>query len=91
MTYQNLMQEEIKRRLNAEPFSSSLVSEKLQIRILRIIILPVVLYGCATWSLTLREEPSLRVFDTNVLRRIFGLRRDDVTGGCRKLHSEETP
>jgi hypothetical protein len=53
------------------------------------IILPVVLYGCETWSLTLREEYRLRVFDNRVLRRIFGPKRDEVTGGWRKLHNEE--
>jgi hypothetical protein len=49
----------------------------------------VVLYGCETWSLTLREEHTLRVFENRVLRRIFGLKRDEVTGGWRKLHNEE--
>jgi hypothetical protein len=49
----------------------------------------VVLYGCETWSLTLREEHRLRVFENRVLRRIFGLKRDEVTGGWRKLHNEE--
>jgi hypothetical protein len=53
------------------------------------IILPVVLYGCETWSLTLKEEHRLRVFDYRVLRRIFGPKRDEVTGEWRKLHSEE--
>jgi hypothetical protein len=53
------------------------------------IILPVVLYGCETWSLTLREKPRLRVFDNRVLRRIFGPKRDEVTGEWRKLHNEE--
>ena len=52
-------------------------------------ILPVVLYGCETWSLTLREERKLRVFENMVLRRIFGPRRDEVTGECRRLHNEE--
>jgi hypothetical protein len=49
----------------------------------------VVLYGCETWSLTLREEHRLRVFEDRVLRRIFGSKRDGVTGGWRKLHNEE--
>jgi hypothetical protein len=49
----------------------------------------VVLYGCETWSLTLREEHRLRVFENRVLRRIFGLKRDEVTGKWRKLHNEE--
>ena len=53
------------------------------------IILPVVLYGCETWSLTLREEKKLRVFENMVLRRIFGPRRDEVTGEWRRLHNEE--
>ena len=53
------------------------------------IILPVVLYGCETWSLTLREERKLRVFGNMVLRRIFGPRRDEVTGEWRRLHNEE--
>jgi hypothetical protein len=52
-------------------------------------ILPVVLYGCETWSLTLREQHGLRVFENRVLRRIFGPKMDEVTGEWRKLHSEE--
>jgi hypothetical protein len=48
-----------------------------------------VLYGCETWSLTLREERRLRVFENRVLRQVFGLKRDEVTGEWRKLHSEE--
>jgi hypothetical protein len=53
------------------------------------IILPVVLYGCETWSLTLREEHRLRVFENKVMRRIFGLKRDEVTRRWRELHNEE--
>jgi hypothetical protein len=53
------------------------------------IIFPVILYGCETWSLTLREEQRLRVFENKVLRRIFGPKRDKVTGEWRKLHNEE--
>ena len=53
------------------------------------LILPVVLYGCETWSLTLREEHRLRVFESRVLRRIFGPKRDEVTGEWRKLHNCE--
>jgi hypothetical protein len=53
------------------------------------IILPVVLYGCETWSLTLKEEHRLRVFENRVLRRIFGSKRNEVTGEWRKLHNEE--
>ena len=55
----------------------------------RTIIWPVVLYGCETWSLTLREESRLRVFENRVLRRIFGPKRDEVTGEWRKLHNQE--
>jgi hypothetical protein len=54
-----------------------------------ILILPVVLYGCETWSLTLREEQRLRVFENRVLRRIFGPKRDKATGEWRRLHTEE--
>ena len=53
------------------------------------LILPVVLYGCETWSLTLREERRLRVFENRALRRVFGSKRDEVTGEWRKLHNEE--
>ena len=53
------------------------------------IILPVVLYGCETWSLTLREEMKLRVFENMLLRRISGPRRDEITGEWRRLHNEE--
>ena len=68
--------------------SSGLLSKNLKIRIYRTIILPVVLYGCETWLLTLREERRLRVFEIKVLRRIFGP-RDEVTGDWRRLHNEE--
>ena len=61
--------------------SSSLLSRNLKIKIYRTIILPVVLYGCETWSLTMREKRRLRVFENRVLRRVFGPKRDDVTGG----------
>jgi len=60
--------------------SSSLLSKKLKIKIYRTIILPVVLYGCETSSLTLREERRLRVFENRVLRRVFGPKRGEVTG-----------
>jgi len=69
--------------------SSSLLSKNLKIQIHVTIILPVVLYGCETWSLILREERRLRVFENRVLRRIFGPRRDEVTGEWRKLYNEE--
>jgi hypothetical protein len=64
-------------------------SKNIKIRIYRTIILPVVLYGWETWCLTLREEHRLRVFKNRVLRGIFGPKRDEVIGGCRKLHNEE--
>jgi len=51
--------------------------------------LPVVLYGCETWSLTFRDKRRLRVFENRVLRRIFGAKRDEVTSEWRKLHKEE--
>ena len=79
----------IRSRLNSENpcyhsgqnlFSSSLMSRNLRIKIYRSIILPVVLYGCETWSLTLREERRLREFENRVLRREFGPKRDEVTG-----------
>jgi hypothetical protein len=54
------------------------------------IIVPLALYGCSTWSLTLREELRLRVFENRVLRRIFGPKREEVAGGWRRLHNEET-
>ena len=69
--------------------SSRLLFINIKIQIYRIIILPVVLYGCETWSLTLREERKLRVFQNMALRRIFGPRRDEVTGEWRRLHNEE--
>ena len=67
--------------------SSSLLSKNLKIKIHRTIILPVVLYGCETWSLILRVERRLRVFENRVLRRTFGPKRDEVTGEWRKLHN----
>jgi hypothetical protein len=60
----------------------------LKIKIYRIIILPVVLYGCETWSLTLREERRLRLLENRVVRRIFGPKRLMVSGERRKLHNE---
>jgi hypothetical protein len=67
--------------------SSSLLSKNLKIKIYRNAILPVVLYGCETWSLTLREERRLKVFENRVLR-IFSHKGDEVTGEYRKLHNE---
>jgi hypothetical protein len=68
--------------------SSSLLSKNTKIKIYRTIILPVVLYGCETWPLTLRVEHRLRMFENRVLRGIFGP-KDEVTGEWRRLHNEE--
>jgi len=98
LTNQNSIQEEIKSRLKSgnacyysvqNLLSSRLLSKNLKIKIYRNIILPVVLYGCETWSLTLKEERRLRVFENRVLRRVFGSKRDEVSGEWRKLHNEE--
>jgi hypothetical protein len=98
VTNQNLIQEEIKRRLNYGNacyhsvqviLSSRVLSKYLKMRICKTVILPVVLYGYETWFLTLREEHGLRVFENRVLRRIFGPKKDEVTGECRKLHNEK--
>ena len=69
--------------------SCSLLCEYIKIKVDRTIILPVVLYGCESWALTLREKGWLRVFGTRELRRIFGPERDEVTRELRKLHKEE--
>jgi hypothetical protein len=66
-----------------------LLSKNTEIRVYRTIILPVVLYGCETWSLTLTQEQRLRVFENRVLRRIFGPKRDEATGEWGRLHNEE--
>jgi hypothetical protein len=93
-----LIQEEIKRRLNSgnacyhsvqNLLSSRLLLKNVKVRIYKTLILPVVLYGCETWFLTVSEEHKLRVFENRLLRRIFGSKRDGVTGGWRKLHNEE--
>jgi flagellar motor switch protein FliM len=65
------------------------LSRGLKIKIYRTIILPVVLYGCENWSLTLREERRLSVFENRVLRRVFGHKRGEVKREWRKLHNEE--
>jgi hypothetical protein len=92
-----LIQEEIKRRLNSgnacyhlvqNLLSSHLLSKNVKVRIYKTIILPVVLHGCETWSLTVREEHKLKVFENSVLRRIFEPKRDGVTGGWRKVYNE---
>jgi hypothetical protein len=92
------MYKENKRRLNSgsgyyhliqSVLSSCLLSVNVMVKIYKTMILPVVLYGCETWSLTVREVHRLRVFVNRVLRRIFGAKRDEVTGEWRKLHSGE--
>jgi hypothetical protein len=97
LTNQNDIHDEIKSRLNSENacyysvqnlLSSLLITKQKKIKIYRIIILPVVLYGCETWSLTLRKEHRQRVFENRVLRRIFGPKRE-VDGSWRKLHNDE--
>jgi hypothetical protein len=92
------MHEEIKSRLDSGSVCycwvqslllSRLLSSNVKVKMYKTIILPVVLYGCETWSLALREEHRLRVFENRVLRRIFGPKRDEVTGEWRKLHNGE--
>jgi hypothetical protein len=89
LTDQNCIHEVIKSRLNSgnacyhsvqSLLSSRLLFRNVKVKIYKTIILPVDLYGCETWSLTLREEHRLRVFENRVLRRIFGPMRDEVTG-----------
>jgi hypothetical protein len=96
--YQNSIQEEIKNSLklgNAcylsvqNLFSSIFLLKNKKIQIYRPITLPVVLYGCETWSFTLREARGLRVFENRVLRKIFGPKMDEVTWEWRKLHNKK--
>jgi len=98
LTNQNSIQEEIKSRLKSgnacyhsvqNLLSSSLLSKNIKIKTHRSTILPLVLYGCGTWWLTLREECRLRVFENRVLRKIFGPNRDEVTGKWGNLHNVE--
>jgi hypothetical protein len=98
LTNRNSIHEEIKSRLKSgnacyhsvqKLLSSRLLSRNTKVRVYRTIILPVVLYGCETWSLTLREEQRLRVFENRVLRTIAGPKRDEATGEWRRLHNEE--
>jgi hypothetical protein len=97
-TNQNLTKEEIKRRMNfgnacyhtvQNLLYSRLLSKNIKIRIYKTINLLVVLYGCEIWSLTLKEEHRLRVFENRMLWKIFGPKRDEMTGDWRKLHNEE--
>jgi hypothetical protein len=92
------MREEIKSRLNSGSayyhsvqslLPSCLLSRNVKVKIYKTIILPVVLYGCETWSITLREEHRLWEFENRVLRRMFGPGSDEVTGEWRKLHNGE--
>ena len=71
----------------AESFVFQFTIENIKIKIHRTIILPVVLYGCETWLLTLREECRLRVFENRVLRIIFGPKWEEITGEWRRLHN----
>jgi hypothetical protein len=98
LTDQNRMNEDFNSRLNSgnacylsvqRVLSCCLLCRNVEVNMYRTIILPVVLYGCETWSLTLREEHRLQVFEKRVLRGIFGPKRDEVTGQWRKLHSVE--
>jgi hypothetical protein len=98
VTNESSVQKEIKRRLNSgkachhsvpKLISSRLLSKNVKMRICKTIILPVVLYGCETWSVILRDEHRARVFEKKVLIRIFGPKRDEVIGGWKKLHNEE--
>ena len=61
----------------------------MKVKTYKTIIQPVVLYGCETWSLTLREERRLRVFENKVLRKISGAKKDEITGEWKKLHNAE--
>jgi hypothetical protein len=97
LTNQNDIHDEIKSRLNSRNacnysvqnlLSSRLISKNLKIEIYKTLILPVVLYGCEIWSLTLGEEHRLRVSENRVLRRIFGPKREE-DGSWRKLHNDE--
>jgi hypothetical protein len=96
LTNQNDIHDELKSRLNSgnacyysvqNLLSFRLISKNLKIKIYKTVILQVVLYGCETWSLALREEHSLRFFENRVLRKIFGPKREEV-GSWRKLHND---
>ena len=98
VTNTNDIREEIKRRINMgnacyfsfeKILSSRLFSKKLKVKTYKTIVIPVVLYGYETWSLTLREEHTLSVFENKVLRKTFGAKKDEITGEWRKLHNAE--
>jgi hypothetical protein len=93
--YWDCMHEEIKSRLNSgnayyhsvqNLLSSCLLSRNVNVETYKTIILPLVLYRCETWSLTLRKKHRLRMFENGVLRRIFGPKKDKLTGECSTLH-----
>jgi hypothetical protein len=90
---QNSIHEKIKCRLKSGNacylLSSRLHSKNIEIKVYRTIILPVILYGYETWSVTLREEQRLIVFENRALRTIFGLKRVEETGEWRRLHNDE--
>jgi hypothetical protein len=98
LTNRNSIPEKIKSRLKSgnacchsveNLWSCRLLFKNVKIKVYRTVVLPVALYGCETWSLTLREEQRLRVFENRVLWRIFGPKRDGATGEWRRLHNEE--
>jgi hypothetical protein len=97
VTIQSMIKEEIKRRFNSgnacyhsilNLSSISLQSKNVKIRIIKTIILPVFVFRCKTWSLTLREEHWVRILQNGVRKGIFGLKRNEVTGSWRGLHNE---
>ena len=96
ITNRNEMHKEIKHRLNSGNvcyyalhglLSSQLLSKNIKLKIYKSVIPPVISYGCETWTLTLREEKRLQVFENKVLSQIFGPKRDDQTGEWRRLHN----
>ena len=98
VTNTNDIREEIKRKISIgyacyysleKILSSPLLSKKLKVNTYKTIILPVVLYGCETWSFTLREEHRLRLFENKILRKIFGAKKDEIIGEWRKLENAE--
>jgi len=98
LKFQNSSQEEIKSRLKSgnacylsvqNLLPSSLLSKNIKIKKYRTIILPVVLYGCETWSLKLTEECKMRVSENRVLRIIFGPKKDEVTGEWKRLYNDK--
>ena len=98
ITNTNDIRKQVERRINVgnecyysleNILSFCLLSKKLKVNTYKTIILLVVLYGCETWSLTLREEHRLRVFKNKILRKIFRAKRDEITGEWRKLHNAE--